>query len=115
MKSKASLLLMEQLVLLLVFAAAAALCLRIFVHADMISKQTARRDEAVIMAQNAAEMLKSTGDPQLARQMFTDEELKMEILEEDSGIPGFSTVKIAIFDENIEIFALRTGWQEVAE
>ena len=62
MKSKATLVLMEQLVMLLVFALAAALCLNVFARADEISKQTARRDEAVLIAQNAAEILKSGTD-----------------------------------------------------
>ena len=64
MKSKATLFLMEQLVMLLVFALAAALCLGIFVRADRISAETKERDEAVILACNAAEMLKSVKDPQ---------------------------------------------------
>ena len=39
MKSKASLLLMEQLVMVLVFALAAALCLQVFLRADQISTE----------------------------------------------------------------------------
>ena len=61
MKQKTSLLLMEQLVMILVFALAAALCLQIFAKADAISQETARRDRAVVLARNAAELLKATG------------------------------------------------------
>ena len=64
MRSKASLFLMEQLVMLLVFALAAALCLGVFVRADRISEETHQRDQAVILACNAAELLKSIGDPE---------------------------------------------------
>ena len=59
MKSKATLFLMEQLVMILVFALAAALCLGVFARADAMSRQLARRDEAVILARNAAELLKA--------------------------------------------------------
>ena len=110
MKSKASLQLMEQLVMLLVFALAAALCLGVFRRADALSEDLTRRDEAVILAQNAAEVLKSTGDVQLVQQSHGD--FTLEILEEDSGISGLRQVSIVVFYENSEVFALRTGWQE---
>ena len=58
MKHKTSLLLMEQLVMILVFAVAAALCLQVFVRSRDISGETARRDTAVVLARNAAELLK---------------------------------------------------------
>ena len=57
MKQKTSLLLMEQLVMILVFALAAARGLQIFAKADAISQETARRDRAVVLARNAAELL----------------------------------------------------------
>ena len=57
MRSKASLFLMEQLIMVLVFALAAALCLQVFVRAEEISLESARRDEAVIVARNAAELV----------------------------------------------------------
>ena len=50
MKSKAPLMLMEQMVMLLVFALAAALCLQAFVKADEISKQAEARDRAVLVS-----------------------------------------------------------------
>ena len=59
MRSKAPLALMEQLVMLLVFALAATLCVQAFVLADRTSRQYDARDRAVLEAQNAAETLKS--------------------------------------------------------
>ena len=59
MRSKASLFLMEQLVMVLVFALAAALCLNAFVQAQRISDAAAWQDEAALTAQNAAELLKA--------------------------------------------------------
>ena len=58
MRSKAPLVLMEQLVMVLVFALAAALCVQVFVLSDQTSRSHEARDRAVVAAQNAAENLK---------------------------------------------------------
>ena len=113
MRSKASLFLMEQLVMVLVFALAAALCLRVFAHADALSQQIACRDEAVRIAQNAAEILKDTGDPDLAEQRVDSGSFCVEISEENSGITGLSQATILVYDEESLLFSLQTGWQEV--
>ncbi len=63
MKSKAPLLLMEQMVMLLVFALAAALCLQAFVKSDGLSGGSEDRDRAVTQCQSAAEAVRhSRGD-----------------------------------------------------
>lgn len=59
MRNKAPLTLMEQLVMLLVFALAAALCLQVFVLSDQLSRRCEERDRAVVVAQNAAEIMKT--------------------------------------------------------
>ena len=59
MGRRASLTLMELLVIVLVFALCAALCLRVFVAADGISQENHLRDEATLLAQNTAEALKA--------------------------------------------------------
>lgn len=61
MKSKAPLLLMEQMVMLLVFALAAALCVQAFVKSDAVSARGEARDNAVIAAQTAAETIRLAG------------------------------------------------------
>ena len=61
MRSRAPLALMEQLVMILVFALAAALCLQVFVFADRISARNEETDRAVLVCQNAAETLKAGG------------------------------------------------------
>lgn len=58
-RSKAPLLLMEQLVMLLVFALAAALCLQAFVLADARSMTNESRDRALLVTQSAAERWKA--------------------------------------------------------
>ena len=63
MKSKAPLLLMEQMIMLLVFALAAALCLQALVKSDGLSRQSEDRDRAVTLCQSAAEAVRhSRGD-----------------------------------------------------
>ena len=65
MKSRAPLALMEQLVMVLVFALAAALCVQAFFASDRMSRQGEARDRAVLLAQNAAEYLKEYGAEQI--------------------------------------------------
>lgn len=60
-RSKTSLLLMEQLVTLLVFALAAAVCLQVFVKADSLSREMEARDKAAVICQNAAETIQHRG------------------------------------------------------
>lgn len=61
MKNKAPLTMMEQVIMLLVFALAAVLCLQAFTAANQTSKSHAARDRAATAAQSAAEALKATG------------------------------------------------------
>lgn len=60
-RGKAPLVLMEQLAMLLVFALAAAVCLRIFVASDQLSLQLQDRDRAALLCQNTAELLRANG------------------------------------------------------
>ena len=59
MRSKAPLALIEQLVMILIFAVAAALCLQAFALSERLSKDSEAQDRALLEAQNAAETLKS--------------------------------------------------------
>lgn len=61
MRSKAPLALMEQMVMLLVFALAAALCLRAFVGSDRLSRREEARDRASEVCQSAAEAIRHSG------------------------------------------------------
>lgn len=127
MKNRTSLVLMEQLIMVLVFALAAALCLNFFVKADHISRETARRDEAILMAQNSAQVLKAcAGDAEKAAQILsgqvTDTGLSIvadgyteTVTFERSEIPGLGLARIDIYLEEDLVFTLRTGWQEVGK
>ncbi len=70
MKNKTTLLLIEQAVLLVVFALAAAVCLRLFAWADTTSRLDAAKDQALLQAQNVAETLKNTRSLELAAQSY---------------------------------------------
>lgn len=71
MKNKAPLALMEQIVMLLVFALAAGLCLQMFVFASRISHRCEARDRAALTVQNAAEVWKmSGGDAQVCAKLL---------------------------------------------
>lgn len=61
MKSKIPLLLMEQMVMLLVFALAAGLCLQAFVLSDKASERSNQRDRAVTVVQEVAETVRHCG------------------------------------------------------
>lgn len=114
MKNKTSLLLMEQLIMVLVFALAAALCLTAFVKADQISRETVRRDEAVLLAQNAAQVLKATsGNVEQACAVAAESDYRLEIDQIDAH-DLLGQAQIRVWQEEELIFTLPVGWQEVA-
>ncbi|MCM1221810.1 MAG: hypothetical protein NC548_45800 [Lachnospiraceae bacterium] len=59
MKDKSYLVLMEQLMMIVIFAVISALCIQVFIKANQISKSSQNRDKAVIIVQNAAESIKA--------------------------------------------------------
>lgn len=111
MKNRASLLLMEQLIMILVFALAAALCLQIFVEADAIADRTACLDEAVRIAQNTAEACKHTGNPSVSSE---NDHFCIQIQEQETAILGFSKATVTVSCPCGASFQLTAGWQEVA-
>ena len=79
MKSRSSLAMMEQLVMLLVFALSAALCLQAFVKSDQLSRTSEARDHAVVLCQSAAEVIRSTkGDFRRAAELLGSDQLADE-------------------------------------
>ncbi len=58
MKHKTSLVLIEQAVMLLILAVAAALCLRVFAWSDTRATENHSKDQALLQLQSAAEVLK---------------------------------------------------------
>lgn len=70
MKSKIPLILMEQMVMLLVFALAAALCLQAFVKSDQMSGRSHDRDRAVTLVQDMAETVRHCGGVEEAAKLL---------------------------------------------
>jgi len=138
MRSKAPLAMMEQLVMVLVFALAAALCLQVFVLSDMTSRRNEARDRAVLEAQNTAEKLKSlrgdftqaaelyggTFDGQTWSQSYDADWVQnagnatYHILatSADSGDPLLGRAEVTVSTaEGDLLFALPVAWQEVTD
>jgi len=61
MRNKSILVMVEHMVMLLVFALAAAVCLRMFALSGKLSGTYEAKDRAALMAQNAAELIKRDG------------------------------------------------------
>ena len=125
MKSKAPLTLMEQLIMILVFALAAALCLQAFAAADRSSRESALRDQAVAEAQNAAEVLKGYGgDYEKAVSLcggtwdglcwtVQRDEIVLQATPADSGNPLLGCAEIQVTDHSgTVLFTLSAAWQK---
>ena len=138
MKNKAPLTLMEQLTMILVFAIAAAVCLRLFMLANTLSENAASKEQAVAAVQNAAEALKLVnGDfDQLAAEFGgerTDEGWQISYDENWNADAGKTvyTVKTYAFDDEIplmgsahvsaedkngkQLFQIMVCWQEACD
>ena len=136
MRSKTPLALMEQIIMVLVFALAAALCLRAFVLSDTISRTCEERDRAVMAAQTVAEVLKlSRGDyaetERTAEAILKDVDvvihhdhhfdtpsdcaLTLTVLHTDSSTDLLGCAEITAYNTTGEtILSLTVAWQEVS-
>ena len=134
-KSKAPLVMLEQMVMLLVFALAAALCLQAFVKSDAASRESEARDRAVNLCQSVAEVLRTNGGdadgainqvlgehPVLPLPLKADmtpaaavEETAyyLEVVPLNDGIPGLAGALVRIATPDwAEFFSLDVMWQE---
>ena len=134
MKSKAPLALMEQMVMLLVFALAAALCLQAFVQSDRLSRESEARDHAAVLCQSVAETIRHNGGnleaaaAQLAVPYgaYAAEGLPFEVHytedwglsdtreEVDSGLPGLGQARVEVVETAAgePLFDLTISWQK---
>ena len=136
MRSKAPLALMEQLVMVLVFALAAALCVQVFVLSDRTSRRNEARDRAVLAAQNAAEEVKSVrGDFAQAAELYggtwngqlwgrsydadwarDGDDYHVLVTPADSGDALLGAAEVTVYTaEGDLLFTLSVAWQEVAD
>lgn len=141
MRSKAPLAMMEQIVMLAVFALAAALCLQAFVKSDQISKDSEARDRAMTICQSAAEAIRHTkGDFPAAAALFGAEKAdsgffgqnydrdwnragdtmrySMGVARMETGVPGLGKAVVWLRDEvadgynGVELVRIEVCWQE---
>ena len=137
MKSKAPLVMMEQIVMILVFALAAALCLQAFVLSDSMSREGQRRDKAVLLCQNLAEECKASGHagenvipvPDASGEIssapvyYYDENSQLtespsvyhvEAVRLSSDVPALARAQVTAYDEATgkELFSMEFAWQE---
>ena len=125
MKNKTILPLLEQMIMILIFALAAAFCLQGFAAASRISKRQAVLTEAVVDVQNTAEILKSShGDYELAADLlqgvWVDDQLQIQTdaytviaqeAEEESDFLASSNIQVCYEDEIL--YSIIVSWQEV--
>ena len=127
MKHKSSLVLMEQLIMVLAFALTAVMCIGMFMKSNQTSRDTQFRDGAVLVAQNGAEVVKNcAGDLEEAARILEgtmkdgavwveSEGYLMVITPVDSQAVGLGQAEICVSMDGILIYTLRTGWQKVGE
>lgn len=136
MRSKAPLSLMEQMVMLLVFALAAALCLQAFVKSDQISRRGDQRAQAAVLCQTAAEVIRSSGTQTQEALSAAAEQLgcqydegmlwkdydedwnpnggsvyRLTAQEVSSEVSGLNQVRVAVEQEDTVLFELQLAWQ----
>lgn len=129
MKSKSPLALIEQMLMLLVFAIAAAICVRAFVWAEERSGFNADRSNAAVYVQSAAETVKACrGDLSRAAglmdgctvengalvQTVGDCTVRVTLAAEDDPLTGRADVT-AVDGDGAELLTVSVVWQEVAE
>ena len=125
-KSKSPLALMEQVIMIVVFAFAAALCVQAFVMSDTMSKEAYTRDKAVMYCQSFAETIKARTKDREEFLLYYNENWEECSEEEADYIAEFiiteqteylnkGKVSIKEKNEESEIFSLPVYWQEVAD
>lgn len=129
-RSKAPLALMEQIIMILVFALAAAVCMQAFVYSNELSKNGAKKEQASTYVQEVAEHCKAyQGDLTLVQEKlggtlekdtlvvsYAEENMKV-ILEKQPVSSESNTLleKAKVYakeDEGEMIFSIEIAWQK---
>lgn len=124
MKHKSQLRIIEQTIMILVFAIAAAICLKAFFATSEISSGLRLRDLAVTEVQNTAETLKATGGDFDETAGLLGGEYDGNTIR--TGFEGFTVCAVPIHEEGLPpeaeitaldeagnaLFSIRAAWQE---
>ena len=113
MNSKSTLSLMELLIMLLVFSVSAAICLKVFVYSDSLSKTSELTSEAYRMAQNAAEEIKNTSgkSPEELPYEIENEGLVLKAVPEETGSDYLSGATVSVYSGETELCSIPVRWQ----
>ena len=125
MKSKAPLVLMEEVIMVLAFAFAMAVCMKIFVFSYDVSNETKNASVAMFEAQNMAETIKRTGGELFGEDnekiIYYDkdwnetsekEDFYMAVVKTDAH-EGTGRAEITVYDGEKVLFDIPVVWQEV--
>ena len=138
MKNKTTLVYMEQIIMVLVFALAAVVCVQAFTLANGMSAASERRSRALLAAQNAAETYSAArGDSQRAAELLGGEAdgatwtigydeawqivgrgeaaYTLTVQPDGADTPLLGTGTVTVRDSGGEVLAtLPAAWQEVS-
>lgn len=123
MRSKAPLVIIEQLVMLLVFALSAAICVQIFALSERLSVQYEAEDRAVVEAECIAEEIKISGLSENETFYFDHdwnavsegdgEVYRVEVVLSESGSRFLGEGTITVYDQRgQQLCELPVAWQE---
>lgn len=124
-RSKAPLALMEQIIMILVFALTAAVCLQAFVYSNNLSEEGDKENMAASHAQEVVETCKMySGDLDQVQlklsgertengiRVFYEEDHMTVVLEITEQSDWLARAKVSVQDEkDQEIFSVDTAWQ----
>ena len=99
MRNRSTLVMIEHIVMLLVFAVAATVCVRMFALSETLSRKYEATDRAVLVTQNVAEMLKNNGPVWIAEQpevLHTGEDTWAVFYDEKWNATGAETMVYAL-------------------
>lgn len=120
MKDKSLLVLIEQLMMIVIFALVSALFIQVFIKANKISINSMNRDRAVLIVQNTAERFKAGEDIPLTTNFdeswkeinLFDEEYKYRLETTCLYSQEIEEIHIKVMDRNSEIlFEIKTARQ----
>lgn len=126
MKNKAPLSLIEQVIMLLVLAVAAVLCLQVFLWADRQADRNSLTDSALQQVQNTAEVLKASGgDLDIAANLCggrvedglwlqAEAQFQIKVTPSNSGDPLLGMAVITAEADGTVLAELTVCYQEVA-
>lgn len=117
MKDKLYITLIEQLMMILIFAITSALCIQVFIKADQISVDSKNRDKAVQIVQNTAEQLKANKEVEDVyydknwNKVESNQDYAFQLKIERSNEQGLETISIKVEDSNdgSTIFGIKVG------